>query len=250
MPSNPKMTASKAKELKSAFSLEDAERLTAAVGLPLLVSEFARNADVEEELPGDDLAQLARKLNDAAVNWGWLLLQQTKPTNNAQLSLASSVAKDCARLLGRLTDNEGNLAGGLGPGGLWAQAALEGERSGKKAVNDAIGEISRLQRWSEKMADRVPSSTEPAKRQPDKAFDALLRDLGLIYRDCWQRTPGLSRDQMNVPRGPFFRFAMAAIEHLGIERGDEALASKISKLPELAAIRAHGANPFDEWGNQ
>lgn len=228
------------------FTIDLAREIAERVGTglpPVPDPDFldpALDADPEDMV----FAQLAQQLADAAVNWGFAVYEQTGASLDMKVKLARKVKTDCARLLARMTDDDGALLQSLGPGGLWALAALQGG-SGSAQVSRAMTAVRDLERWAGGMVNRI-EAVEGVRPVPESetAFNALLGELGRIYEVFWRRAPSYSRPQ-EEPGGPFYRFVRAVIEQLDLRKSDEALASAIAKHPQLTEQRrVHAKRPW------
>lgn len=251
---NPSKGVREIETLSRVFSVETARDVVAAVGIPPSpppalappgISEDAEDYLPDVEAAPEDMlfAQLAGRLNDAAVQWGWDEHDQTAASSAMRIKLARRISENCRRLLAGMTDDEGNLLYSLGPNGLWALAAFQGGGSGELQVAKAMTAVRDLQRWATGMANRHEAVEAPREKassdegRADHAFHKLLAELGRIFVEFWRRAPGVSRPDQVTPDGPFFRFVASVADELDLRKTNEGLATAISRNPDLRAMR-------------
>lgn len=110
----------------------------------------------------------------------------------------------------------GGLAAGMGPGGLYRQAASSGAGSGEIATLNALRAVSALQGWAQSMVERESALASRAARggRPSAAArKRLAARLAETYFAIWDRVPGAG-----AKGGPFPRF-MDAFARVAVESG-------------------------------
>ena len=211
------------------FSIEDARRIAAAVGL-----NIEGGLEVDEPFNRHEeprLAQLAYKLNNAAFDFRWIDRVSNQPTDKQVLNQINRISKLCKKLRAEVTDAEGKVFDHLGSGALFAVAALEAI-SGADAVKDVVAGIAQLERWCATYGHRLETTSNhspaPRGRRRDEAWHSLATRLSGIYATTWFRETGLSRQSDQTPTGPYFRFVKSVVDVLAPgEYSDSAIAETI-----------------------
>lgn len=233
--------------LGGAFSLELAREIIAAVDLPATLDEDDTIPEITNNPsfgPDDQLAaQLARRLNDAAKQWGYEEAKQTGASHKMRAILAERVHREAEQLLSSLCGNDGKVVASLGPGGLWAQAALDGIESGKVAVAEILSGLKDLSRWSGDLAQReiAQARRENPSSIADVAFAKFLASLGSIYIRFWGRAPTVStveKPSQTEYTGPFFRMVDKVLYELDDSRSPAAIAQAIRRNEGLKRLRS------------
>ena len=220
------------------FDEANARRIISAVGEPTWI----KIEDLPEGVVGDSTdpvaAAMAWHLSRLAFDYRFAFREQSQPRAGEVEKFARRVSDRARRLTEALTDESGEIQAGLGPGALYAFAALDGHESGAARVQEILAAVRDLQRWSLLVADRKVrehrAKPPSAGRKRDKAFHDLIKHIGGVYYFYFGRRPGFSRSpRSGQPYGPFVRFLKECLSVILPDwtkrAGDEAIASIISE---------------------
>lgn len=202
------------------FDLDSAAAIISAVGLPPDVDMDAVPDAIKASQP-DELVEetLLFHLRGLAKQYRWDERLQNLPAPKEIAQRTRKIADLCRQICDAMLDSNGKVIDGLGPGYLFAAAALSGEKNGAETVQSTADGIRSLKSWAICAADRADSQSRNKSskrgRRRDKAFHDMLDRLGGIYFYLWKRVPGRSYDCLNqTDGGPYFRFALAVVTRL------------------------------------
>ena len=184
-------------------------------------------------LPTDaDLEEAALTLSRAAQDYAF---QRRRNTRDSEASVALAMKelatdlRDALRVCGIYDDvnpvQSGAIYESVGPGVLFAAAAVDGEPSGEEAVIAALEGVRKLKRWAATAYQR--SSTRafvtPTPRGAPAAydFDRFMKRVVGVYDRHSGDIARIGQDTLREPCGPFFdllSFAANRLAELGLSK--------------------------------
>ncbi len=217
------------KDARQPYSVEQVDRIVTAVRLP--VDEAKR-------------AYLHRELNTVA---GVYLSSRDDPTPAKVRDRLAAIEKATQKLLSALR-NVNVKETGQPPVQVYLEMLTsvvirleiaadeelseEGEpitQSGYARVMEAMRGVLSLQRWATRALALQEKDVKPHGRTRDREREWFAAGLAHIYRETFQKEPGVSRSPItNRPGGPFVRFVRTCLEELG-ERCSLETVAKLAK---------------------
>lgn len=215
------------------FSVSDVVAIIESVRLPLVDDDTWIDAELKEQFGAAAVAaELTRLLNTMAFDLRFGKRNQAMPTSAQVKKSAARIVKQAKALSDLIVHEGGEVRAGLGPGALFAHAAIE-TGDGRAAVHNALTSIEQIRRWATAVVERPSDDPPPPRAGPkrDEAWHLLIYRLVTIYEMFWGKRPALSRDPITGKSGgPLLRFCRAVVDRLKSEKTDEAIASAISEL--------------------
>ncbi len=220
--------AGKPKDARQPYSLEHVDRIVTAVRLPV---DAAKRAYLHGEL------------NTAASDY---LLSRDELTPAQIRDRLAAIEKATQKLLSTLGNvkETGLPAPAVNPfemlvpvlirlqlaaGDVLSEESQPITQSGYIPVGEVIRGIRLLQRLATRALAEAEAEVKPHGRTRYYEREWFAADLARIYRETFQKEPGVSRSPItNRPGGPFVRFVRTCLEELG-ERCSLETVAKLAK---------------------
>lgn len=173
----------------------------------------------------------ASKLNFAVQEYAFRRHSETQLDHADVAAAMRSLSLACQRVLhicgvfGAAEIGRETIYSSLGPGVLFAAAAIDGNGSGEAAVIDALQSVDKLRRWSiathENSLGRANARPKGLGRPADADLARFMDRVAWVYEGLNGRKALIGSNEAIEPFGPFLEllvFSHARLVDLGLKR--------------------------------